>query len=274
MAEIAEFQLVQIDTELLIKEVKARPSLYARDADKYGDPQFKKSLWEEVAKSIYGEMWDTADAGDRIEQVDLVQRRWKNLRACYGREIKRQKDPKFVFGVAYKRRKYLYFNELSFLKKEFEGNDNDDKDSTIDLPEKNEAENTMVTVDTNIEEIPIVEAMPKRRNDVPKIVKTPKRSIEPITYTAKPDSDSSSSNTNVDSTNFALSLVPLLNMLPTHKRIDAQIMLLTVLKRFYQDSNEPDVKVAPPRTYGKRKCETSVTTVEVKCEAESDEEYK
>uniref|UniRef100_A0A2A4J5L3 MADF domain-containing protein n=1 Tax=Heliothis virescens TaxID=7102 RepID=A0A2A4J5L3_HELVI len=258
-----DYQIAQIDTELLIKEVKARPSLYARDADKYGDPTFKKTLWEEVAKAIFADTWKTTDPEDIAEQVDLVQRRWKNLRACFVREVKRQKDPKYIFGVAYKRRKYLYYNELLFLKPEFDANDNDDsKDSSIDLPEKNDADNTIVDVDTNIEEIPIAEAMPVRK-DVPNIDKNP-----PVTETNTSKNDS-------DSTNFALSLVPLLNMLPTHKRIDAQIMLLTVLKRFYQESNGDENKVKETkRTYGKRKSENTITTVEVKCEAESDGEFK
>lgn len=69
----------------------------------------------------------------------------------------------------------------------------------------------------------------------------------------------------IDSTNFALSLVPMLNMLPLDKRIDAQVSILTVLKEFCSQVNGESSKVADND-------ETMIFAIEMKSEPNSDEE--
>ncbi|CAG5000677.1 unnamed protein product [Parnassius apollo] len=46
--------------------------------------------------------------------VKMLQRRWKNLRACFSRELRSQKDVKSG-QAAPKRKRYVYFNKLLFL---------------------------------------------------------------------------------------------------------------------------------------------------------------
>jgi len=43
-----------------------------------------------------------------------VQQRWKNIRACFSRELRSQKNTKSG-QAAQKRRKYIYFDKLLFL---------------------------------------------------------------------------------------------------------------------------------------------------------------
>ncbi|KAH9640366.1 hypothetical protein HF086_015176, partial [Spodoptera exigua] len=109
-------------------------------------------------------------------------------------------------------------------------NELDDSSQDIDLPVKSDEDNTKITVDTNIEEIPIVEAMP-----VLKQMKVEKAEV------SIPEKVDASKKNEQDSTNFALSIVPMLNMIPVHKRIDAQISILSVIKKFLQDDDNDGV---------------------------------
>ncbi|XP_035454784.2 uncharacterized protein LOC118279252 [Spodoptera frugiperda] len=260
-------QLAQIDTDLLIKTVKERPCLYARDSSKYGDASYKKVMWEEVASILFSDVWEKYNDDEKAEKAELAQRRWRNLRACFRRELNRQMDPKWIYGVSYKRRKYIYYNDLLFLRSEVDiGDDDTSQDKDIDLPVKTDEDTTTVTVDTNIEEIPISETRP--------VLKTKTEKVEVVT----PEPIEISTKSEPDSTNFALSLVPMLNMLPVYKRIDAQISILTVLKKFLQNEGEDDLekevevrKEKKKNDYSrKRKVNETTVCVEIKSEAGSD----
>lgn len=176
-------------------------------------------------------------------------------------------DPKWIYGVSYKRRKYIYYNDLLFLRSEVDiGDDDTSQDKDIDLPVKTDEDSTTVTVDTNIEEIPISETRP--------VLKTKTEKVEVVT----PEPIEISTKSEPDSTNFALSLVPMLNMLPVYKRIDAQISILTVLKKFLQNEGEDDLekevevrKEKKKNDYSrKRKVNETTVCVEIKSEAGSD----
>ncbi|KAJ8708836.1 hypothetical protein PYW08_010218 [Mythimna loreyi] len=303
----SEFHCPQLDTDLLIEEVKLRPCLYARDHLRYGDVNYKRNEWEEVTKKLFQNVWSKYDDAERTEKVELVLKRWKNLRACFTREVKRQKDPNWIYGVAYKRRKYMYYNALTFLKSECDGAD-EDAGHEIDLPEKSDADNTIVTVDTNIEEIPIPDPVPLSKSK-PKTnnagipsnsdhtkpspqsdntktlsnsdnMKTPSHSDNTKT-SSNSDNVPTPSNTNAnnqDSTNFALSLVPMLNMIPIDERVEAQIEILSVLQPFLKKCKDGGkrrrdgkrTKMSSRHVYGKRK-EHSVS-IEIKSEDESEDQ--
>ncbi|KAJ8708484.1 hypothetical protein PYW07_010609 [Mythimna separata] len=241
--------------------------------------------------------------GEKTDKVEMVLKRWKNLRACFTREIKRQKDPNWIYGVAYKRRKYMYYNALSFLKAECDGAD-EDAAQDIDLPEKTDADNTTVTVDTNIEEIvipaplPVAKSKAKANNTSVSTENTKASSNSDNTkapsHSDKTKSPSNSdnsktpsnsdniqtpSNTNdQDSTNFALSLVPMLNMIPIEERVEAQIEILSVLQPYLKKSRDEGRKrrggkrrrTSTRHMYGKRKENT--VCIEIKTEDEDESE--
>ncbi|XP_022837592.1 uncharacterized protein LOC111364786 [Spodoptera litura] len=262
-------QLAQIDTDLLIQTIKERPCLYARDSSKYSDANYKNIMWENVASILFSDVWEKCNDNEKAEKVELVQRRWRNLRACFRRELTRQSDPKWVYGVSYKRRKYIYYNDLLFLRSEVDISD-DDTSQDIDLPVKTDDDNTKVKVDTNIEEIPIAEIRPVPKPN--KIEKVEALTPEPIEISTKHEPDS---------TNFALSLVPMLDMLPVYKRIDAQISILSIIKKFLQNADDDDdmdkeVEVRKEKKKSdytrKRKVNETNVCVEIKSEAGSDVE--
>lgn len=210
--------------------------------------------------------------------VDQVIKRWRNIQNCFAKEVKRQKEPKWVFGISYKRRPYIYYNDLLFLKSVY---DNAEEDSTatneIDLPENNEAHNITVTVDTNFEEISIPEPLHKIRSpSVSHKAKTPKTdniktspNCDNTGSSSKPDA---TTNADPDSTHFALSLVPLLNMIPMTKRVEAQINILSVLQQFLKRPRDEEENERTVRDVRKRRLLLPADTYGIKSEPSSDDE--
>lgn len=47
----------------------------------------------------------------------MLQKRWKSIRSCYAREVKRQKNLKSGFVVTDRKSEYIYFKQLQFLQK-------------------------------------------------------------------------------------------------------------------------------------------------------------
>lgn len=157
----------------------------------------------------------------------VVQKRWKNIRACFSRELREQKSTKS--GQAdKKRRTYRYYEKLLFLLPSMEtrdgtGNsipnaDKDDEDkseeedeaSGINKPErkKKKGEGKKSYEDRLID---ILEQ--KRASDVKLVAALEKKN--------EPDSNDSEKC-------FALSLVPLLKAVPEKDKINVQIKILQI----------------------------------------------
>lgn len=47
----------------------------------------------------------------------MLQKRWKSIRSCYAREVKRQKNFKSGSGATNRKSEYIYFKQLQFLQK-------------------------------------------------------------------------------------------------------------------------------------------------------------
>ncbi|XP_026735639.1 uncharacterized protein LOC113499373 [Trichoplusia ni] len=293
-------------TLALISAVKSRPSLYIFDKKQSTqDTDEKRALWNDVATELYGNNFLEMDNVEQISAVQKLRIRWTNLKTCFVRELKKQKDPKFLYGISYKRRPYIYFDELSFLKTEVS---KDGANSELDN-ETNEENNEKETTDRKDDDLEIVSVTKplrvKERVSVPpkpkkakisfspkvtqvlertrevlqsKTSKTAPLEVEDTQNQINPKSKQASKSyekrqkvgtvakTNeIDSTNFALSLVPMLNMLPLDKRIDAQVSILTILKEFCSQVSGESSKVAD-------KDETMIFAIEMKSEPNSDEE--
>lgn len=151
----------------------------------------------------------------------MVQRRWKNLRTCFARELREQKLVKSG-QPASKRRKYKFYDQLLFLiptvqVRETSGNaelnvsdeeleETENLQSPPVIPSTHTTSNSMLNKKMSYEERLIHILEEKKNETAPRV----------------DDSD----------TNFALSLVPMLKAIPTHQKIDAQIQILQLLKNF------------------------------------------
>ncbi|XP_050304654.1 uncharacterized protein LOC126742131 [Anthonomus grandis grandis] len=110
--------MAAIDVELFITEVEERPALYNTKQKEYSDKNLKKKLWTELCEKFI-ENWNELGDKEKNEKGNELQKRWKNLRTCFKREYDAQKNIASGSG-AKKRRKYLYFEQLLFLRDSIE----------------------------------------------------------------------------------------------------------------------------------------------------------
>ncbi|XP_071450638.1 uncharacterized protein [Hetaerina americana] len=98
-----------LEMDQLIAEVKRRPVIWNSNLEDYNDRVKKKQAWQEVLKMCTAG-WETMSPFTKQEKAKEIQKRWKNVRDHYVRELKIIHE-----GVVRKKRKYLYFDRLSFL---------------------------------------------------------------------------------------------------------------------------------------------------------------
>ncbi|CAG9760668.1 unnamed protein product [Ceutorhynchus assimilis] len=106
MADREEVTYIVLDSERIIVEVEKGPALYNKELKDYSDRNAKEKLWIEVCANVISR-WHELSERD-------VQKKWKNLRDCFARELAIQKKIKSG-EPARKRRKYIYFDALLFL---------------------------------------------------------------------------------------------------------------------------------------------------------------
>jgi hypothetical protein len=140
-----------------------------------------------------------------------VQKRWINLRTCFRRELNAQKNTKSG-QAAIKRRRYVYFENLLFLlpcigNRQTEGNLEED-DSLNDEDDDESGPSTSTPIPPR-----------KKRTNVPKRTDVDEALLKAL------------NETNNEDTNFALSLVSLLQNLTAEEKLDAKIIILNVFKQ-------------------------------------------
>ncbi|XP_050666763.1 uncharacterized protein LOC126966644 [Leptidea sinapis] len=97
------------DTERFIIEIQNREALWNQSSDDYSNKNLKRQLWLELT-DIFG--------GENLEEKGELglsfQKKWKNIRDIFTRELRRRKGDKI--GSAAKRKSaYIYFDQLQFL---------------------------------------------------------------------------------------------------------------------------------------------------------------
>lgn len=151
----------------------------------------------------------------------MIQRRWKNLRACFSRELRCQKDVKSG-QAAPKRKRYVYFDKLLFLVPSMEAG----RETSSNVPSLDEE-----TISENDSSTPGI-TQPTREK------KKNKSYEESLLEILRDKTNHQNIQTLPDPDNyFALSLVPLLKSIPPGQKIDAQIAILNTLKYYTQSSN-------------------------------------
>ncbi|CAB3252781.1 unnamed protein product [Arctia plantaginis] len=160
----------------------------------------------------------SAAVGDSIK---VIQRRWKNLRACFSRKLRCQKDVKSG-QAAPKRKRYVYFDKLLFLVPSMEpGRETSSNVTTLDIEAISESDSSTPAI-----------TRPKQEK------KSNKSYEESLLEILRDKSNHQDIQTLPDPDNyFALSLVPLLKSIPPDQKIDAQIAILNTLKYYSQSSS-------------------------------------
>lgn len=82
----------------------------------------------------------------------MLQKRWKSIRSCYAREVKRQKNVKSGSGATNRKSEYIYFKQLQFLQRvvaireESVEEENSESTEVGELPKQNVTKKRKVTV--------------------------------------------------------------------------------------------------------------------------------
>ncbi|KAL7639686.1 UNVERIFIED_CONTAM: hypothetical protein RMT77_010189 [Armadillidium vulgare] len=108
--------VVTFDTEKLISEVKTHPTLWNVTSPDYANLTKRTKAWLDICKNFYQDFHEF-DISKKNDIVNGLQKKWKNLRTCFSREMKRRRNLKdsTLSLSRYKHKQYMYFEDLSFL---------------------------------------------------------------------------------------------------------------------------------------------------------------
>lgn len=153
--------------------------------------------------------------------VHKVQKKWLNLRTCFSRELKLQKRAR-LGQISIKRRKYIYYDKLSFLKSSIRERPNCDNHLEYASEQNNTNDVEMNT--SSLSNIPI-----KRKVDcIPQV-----NSFEDTMLGYQQSNNTHSTHTfttHDEDTHFVLSIVPSLRELSEDEKLDAKIKNFQVFK--------------------------------------------
>ncbi|CAH1999388.1 unnamed protein product [Acanthoscelides obtectus] len=99
-----------IDTESFIREVRARSVIWDSTLSGYSYKNEKRKAWRDLCRIFLEGFHDRTEA-ERCKLEIELQKKWKNLRDCYTRELNKQNN----VGHTQLRKKYVFFDMLSFL---------------------------------------------------------------------------------------------------------------------------------------------------------------
>ncbi|XP_049878510.1 uncharacterized protein LOC126375565 [Pectinophora gossypiella] len=193
--------------EEFIDEVESRPAIWDSRSDKYSNKIEKKKAWEEICNKFI-ENFTNKTASEKNEASILLQRKWKNLRDSYSRELNKQRASKSG-SAASSHRKYQHFDRLQFLSclSETRPIDISTQPSTS---KKRKVSEQPVEDDTNKILKILIERMQKKDESI------------------ENDGDRC----------FLLSLLSDFKKIPEHRKTDAKYEMIGLIRRFINDNFE------------------------------------
>ncbi|XP_072943685.1 uncharacterized protein [Epargyreus clarus] len=128
---------MEIDIELLITLVEAKPVLWDKTCAEYKDKNETKKAWREVCAILKPDFEEITD-GEKNSFGKEVIKRWGNVRDSFKKSCKKQKDVTKSGAGASKVKKYVFNDQLQFLNKVFK-----ERPTTDSLTQETEDPQTM-----------------------------------------------------------------------------------------------------------------------------------
>ncbi|XP_039278818.1 uncharacterized protein LOC111055173 [Nilaparvata lugens] len=139
-------EMNNFDTELFIEEVKSRRVIWNMASPDYKNRVLKRTAWQQLVEIFCNE--DTTEE-EKKNLGNTLQKRWKNLRYHFSKELKKKKTMKSGSG-AINHTPYIYFTRLQFLESCVSNketiNNWEDEDTQNTQVEENEADNEDVEI--------------------------------------------------------------------------------------------------------------------------------
>ncbi|XP_034828338.1 uncharacterized protein [Maniola hyperantus] len=104
---------LEYDTEKFIEEIKNRPAIWDSESVDYANREMKKKAWEDVINIFGG---DNLTASQRRIMQITMRRKWKGLRGCFTRELRRQDNLRVSGDPGARKSEYTHFKQLLFLR--------------------------------------------------------------------------------------------------------------------------------------------------------------
>lgn len=193
----------------IIREVEKWPVLYARDCPERANARFRQKIWHEVARGIFPD-WDTCEKDEKENKASDLQKKWRNLRDTFKRELELgRKQSEKRSG---KKKEYVYFKYMAFL-----------------LPHMAEPEAEPCSARG------AGDSSPPSGGDgySPPPVKPPKRKRKPVLdFPLVTPTDPVVEMVDIDEDrHFLMSLIPSFKRMNDHEKLTAKVEILQVIKR-------------------------------------------
>ncbi|XP_037951953.1 uncharacterized protein LOC119682554 [Teleopsis dalmanni] len=204
-----------MDCDFLISLVEEQPPLWNQKHKLYNNRNVVKKIWADIARNMN-------------ETDDKVRQKWRGLRDTYRKELSKCAQKRSGGATRQHSSKWRYFSRLSFLREQFES-----RPSTRNIlalqSDTNESEVEFISLDTTEK---IVEDMSDGNSGSeynstpnPRKIKTPiqDEAIHEAHMMRKKQKmkylKNKSEQQNNDDYHFAMSIVPFLRNVPTHKKL-------------------------------------------------------
>ncbi|KAM4019128.1 uncharacterized protein ACNLHF_028483 isoform 3-T3 [Anomaloglossus baeobatrachus] len=242
-----------IDIDLLIQMVHDRPELYDPKVPSYADRYKKKKAWDEICAIVVPD-WDLCSEREKNLKAKEIQTRWRSLKDCFRRELTLQKKLESSGLPTHRRRKYVHYEGLLFLEPTMRLRD-PVAGSAAPTSTCNNRDPVEILQPIDIEG-PATPPPPPPPPLPPPPAPTPpppKRIRKKAANTSESEwethlldvmnalKEKSEEQSDADDI-FLRSLLPFVKKVPEERKIDMQLSMMHVVKRFM----EPP---APPRTH-------------------------
>ncbi|CAG5057020.1 unnamed protein product [Parnassius apollo] len=112
----------------IIREVQKWPGLYVKNSPEQTNVNLKHKMWIGIAKALFND-WDKFSADEKECKVTDLQRKWRNLRDTFKRQIAIEKQIRE--GKNIKKKTYVYFKYMLFLLPHLQAAEEEEKDETV-----------------------------------------------------------------------------------------------------------------------------------------------
>uniref|UniRef100_A0A0P4W354 MADF domain-containing protein n=1 Tax=Scylla olivacea TaxID=85551 RepID=A0A0P4W354_SCYOL len=199
------------NTEELISEVGKRPVLWDPTTEEYKNRNKKADAWIEVCRSIYLD-YEEKSAEEKKQIGKELQIRWKRIRDAYVRNSRKLKDESKSGSGAVKTHRYIFAEQLSFLR-----NVGENRETTDTFVPTHETEDGAEDACQNLsatQQNPSAKSKKKKSNLLEKLIKFMDG------YEEKEDDDK----------DFFMSMLPSVRTLNSEQKIEFRMEVLAALK--------------------------------------------
>ncbi|CAG4954769.1 unnamed protein product [Parnassius apollo] len=170
-----------------------------------------------------------------------LQKRWKNLRDCFTRELRRLKDVKS--GSAAKRKsQYTYFNQLLFLRSVLDTNATENS-----LEEASQENESARSSDLETQQSASKSLRTKRKKKIPNEESDTDPLISVLHKTIATIEKTDTQNSNCDRL-FLLSLLDRFQNIPAVMKTKAKMEIMEIIEK-YQPNYEPTARINYSRNF-------------------------